>query len=57
MQHTPRSVLDQTLKATDGILIVDGKKKVGTQLQRCLDVAKHKPKTAASEPYGTICTR
>ena len=38
-------------------MMVDGKKKVGAQLQRCLDVAKTKAKTRADAAYGTVCTR
>ena len=57
MQHCPRDILDQTLKASDGVLIVDGKKKVGGLLQRCLDVAKNKVRTQAGNAYGTVCTK
>lgn len=56
-QNSPRDIHDQTLKASDGLLLVDGKKKMGTMLQRCLDIAKNKVRTTAGDAYGTVCTK
>lgn len=57
MQYPARGIQDMCLKASDGVMKVDGHKKVGGLLQRCLEVAKVKSKTSAGDPYGTICTK